>query len=376
MSDQLPMFAPMTCEGTGNVTSSPALESGLMPCGSPDGPMTASAGPDLVHANPSPTPAQRKRSTTRGIYGQSGLFSSPHDDLSWFLANRLRQRTDSLGSTLFTLTWVTRVTPSGLSISALRASERLTAGSGYSSWASWSTPAQHDAKGTDRSRYTETGKGEDRSCALQDQAQLAAWATPTGRDWKDHQECEAVPVNALLGREAWLAGWPTARATDGDKNVRTPEGTLREIERKGGPQDLCQAAQMAAWGTPTAQDAKHATVSPAEENRDPMNLRIQAHLAGWPTPMAGSKATDDYNEAGNTDSSRRTVDLVTQIDGPARLTASGEMLTGSSAGTGSGGQLRPEHSRWLLALPSEWDDCAVTAMASYRLRRRNLSKRS
>jgi hypothetical protein len=31
--------------------------------------------------------------------------------------------------------------------------------------------------------------------------------------------------------------------------------------------------------------------------------------SGWPTPMAGTKATEDYNEAGNTDSGRRTVEL-------------------------------------------------------------------
>lgn len=31
---------------------------------------------------------------------------------------------------------------------------------------------------------------------------------------------------------------------------------------------------------------------------------------GWPTPMAGSPASETYNEAGNTDSSRKTVALV------------------------------------------------------------------
>ena len=31
---------------------------------------------------------------------------------------------------------------------------------------------------------------------------------------------------------------------------------------------------------------------------------------GWPTPMAGTPAQDGYNEAGNTDSSRKTVDLL------------------------------------------------------------------
>lgn len=63
------------------------------------------------------------------------------------------------------------------------------------------------------------------------------------------------------------------------------------------------------------------------------------------------------------------VDAVS-ILGPARLTDSGQVLTGSAAGTDVGGQLSPEHSRWLMGLPAEWASCAPTAMPSTRKSRR------
>src|ERR1051326_3843479 len=101
MNDQLPMFAPMTSEDTASVISSPVSESGVTRCGSPDGPTTAKPGAEAAPAKRSARPAKERRSTTKGIFGQSGFLSSKHDDLSFALGSRYRALTDSLGSTLF-----------------------------------------------------------------------------------------------------------------------------------------------------------------------------------------------------------------------------------------------------------------------------------
>ena len=108
---------------------------------------------------------------------------------------------------------------------------------------------------------------------------------------------------------------------------------------------------------------------------------------GWPTPMAGTPAQSGYNEAGNTDSGRKTVALcgaavkgsgVTFMEDwiPARRTTPGETLTGSSAGMGGGGQLSPEHSRWLMGYPAAWASCAPTGTRSSRKSQRSSSKPS
>ena len=62
------------------------------------------------------------------------------------------------------------------------------------------------------------------------------WVTPSG------VSRSRLRASARRKSESVRTGWPTPRASDWDKNIRTLDGALREIKRKGSPQDLPQAA--------------------------------------------------------------------------------------------------------------------------------------
>ncbi len=108
-----------------------------------------------------------------------------------------------------------------------------------------------------------------------------------------------------LQSAASLSGWPTPCTPSGGRSAAGTSATGRTTDGRKQTVSLEHVVKFAGWGTPTAQDAKHATLSPSQAARDTGVLSSAVHLTGWPTPMAGSPATETYNEAGNNDFSRK-----------------------------------------------------------------------
>lgn len=263
------------------------------------------------------------------------------------------------------------------------------------------------------------------SAALQSSLANRLQARSTGSilyrlTWKERVTPSGRAISALRASAARISAseftsWPTP--TTRDHKGTTLEGGWRN-GTKG--MSLNETARLSGWPSPTvgnasgsqmAKDAS-ATGKRPDGSKATVSLPQVASFAGWPTAMAGTPARNGNNEAGSTDSSRKTVWLagwptttskhaaggeyadpekaLARVQGPhandlrdfakialpMRLCSDGRLLTGSTAGMVSGGRLNPEHSRWLMRIPPEWASCAPTETLSTLKRRRNSAQPS
>lgn len=286
-----------------------------MPSAQPGGETTSQSGRVPARANLSARQAAEAGLLTSGTYGLRSSTSLKDADLRLSLENKLRQRTASLGSTLFKLTWKERVTPAGRSISALRASVLRTSGKGCTSWPTPQCADDNNSRTQNPQEFSTKRLKRPNKCSnLADTAHaLASWPTPQAFD-------------------AANGGQPRALRYKG--NAPSEQGNTRNPDTLGSYRgDLKDYAGLVSpRATPTTRDHKDGGFQPNVPENSLLGRQV------WQ--------------------------------------ASGETPTGSGAETASTGQLNQAHSRWLMGLPPEWDDCALMAMQSLPPSRKNSSGRT
>jgi len=257
----------MTFPGMSAPISSPASADGSTRLSSPGGLPTGPCGPEAAPASRSARRGRGLAKRTPDTSGPSFDASSPSAVLQSSLVSRLLARLEGLGSPEYALTWKHWDMPSGPPICALRAVGHRTSGSGCIGWptpnagpqndtdtrwqerraeckakhgngngfgmtlsmaaqitAGWPTPKATDSHGdkphgsggqglhtmagwsTPRATDGSNGGPNQAGGALSHDAARAGWATPTSRDHKDGGSEGTVPVNGLLGRQAWTHG--------------------------------------------------------------------------------------------------------------------------------------------------------------------------
>lgn len=338
MNGQSRLFDLTTSEGSVSATSSPASVDGVTRSDSPAGLTIKACGPEVARANRSAQRVKAIAPTIRATFGQSGFASSASADLTSSLVNRLKQRLPTGGSTVFAMTWKQKATPSGRSVSLLRASGHRTSDNGYGSW-----PSPDTGLGGPASReLIARRKAQGKTTTVRLSA-AASWATPAARDWRSNeaseehhaarlQQTRGKPLSEQVHQQVRQAGWPTPMA-----------------------------------GTPSMEDYNAAGSTDYERkvdvlmgNRETVN---GPKMAGWPTPTAIEKLDTPEKKAASGSHVWLNLSVAANYVNPSGLPATGSLVVMAKRG-----QLNPAHSRWLMGYQPEWDACAATVT---RLSRRS-----
>jgi len=229
-----------------------------------------------------------------------------------------------------------------------------------------------DLFGQDHAHASHSARqGRDQDSTTRDISGRCSETSSASEDLQRFLESRLQARTQMLGSTLYKLTW---------KPWVTPSARLRSRLRASALRT--SGIDCTGWPTPVAHEARlgyqrrRGDTKGSQESLTTVVVNMLAsdndpRLAGWPTPKARDSHTEGKGQF--SPSLPRLAEKIAPPQ-PVRLTASGEMLTGSCAAMESGGQLNPAHSRWLMGLPTEWDDCAPTVTPSARKRRLSSSK--
>lgn len=195
-------------------------------------------------------------------------------------------------------------------------------------------------------------QGNERGKKMQDISGLSGFVLSESANLTRSLASKLQERTALLGSTMYKLTWKELVNESGCAYFRL----AASVHRTDGK-------EFTSWPTCTRNDATGSQYQKDKNGNKCLKLHGAAALVAWPTPTT----RDHKDGACNLD----VVPMNSLLGRAVLLADSGQMQNGSTAKTVKSAQLNPAHSRWLMGLPHEWDDCAVTAMRSLPMSRRN-----